>query len=276
MLTDAIAAERFRLLRDRSALFWGFCFAPIVGFMVNVGGDLFLRHVVKKPMPGVTIGLIDQALKALSNGASTFGALFLMIGAAAILAGDYRWETWRLLTPRNTRRNLLLAKLIVVGEAVFWSLILTAILSAVAAMIGAGINGKIITLSMFGRNAFDMLGVLAITWLEAMTLAALAAGVGVLTRSTMGVVIACLGARFIQTILSGTLGMMEQGRPPSWKLLAMPVFDADLLRGALLDPATLGPAANSAGVAFAVLAVWIVALATGAVFLFSRQDLTKE
>ncbi len=29
MLADAITAERFRLLRDRSALFWGFCFAPI-------------------------------------------------------------------------------------------------------------------------------------------------------------------------------------------------------------------------------------------------------
>jgi ABC-2 type transport system permease protein len=276
MLTDAIAAERFRLLRDRSALFWGFCFAPIVGFMVSVGGDLFLRHMIKKPMPGMTIGLIDQALKALSNGASTFGALFLMIGAAAILAGDYRWETWRLLTPRNTRRNLLLAKLVVVGEAVFWSLVLTAVLSAFAAVIGAGINGKAITLSMFGRNAFDMLGVLAITWLEAMTLAALAACVGVLSRSTMGVVVACLGARFVQTLLSGALGMMEQGRPPSWKLLAMPVFDADLLRGALLDPTTLGAASNSAGVAFAVLAVWIAALTTGAVFLFGRQDLTKE
>src|SRR4051812_2953959 len=159
MLADAIAAERFRLLRDRSALFWGFCFAPIVGFMLSVGGDLFLRNVIKKPMPGATIGLIDQMLKALSNGASTFGALFLMIGAAAILAGDYRWETWRLLTPRNTRRNLLLAKLIVVGEAVFWSLILTAVLSALAAVIGSAINGKALSVSMFDRNLFDMIGV---------------------------------------------------------------------------------------------------------------------
>ena len=31
-------------------------------------------------------------IKALAGGASTFGALFLMIGAAAILAGDYRWR----------------------------------------------------------------------------------------------------------------------------------------------------------------------------------------
>lgn len=275
MLADAIAAERFRLLRDRSALFWGFCFAPLVGFLLSVGGDLFLRNVIKKPMPGVTVGLVDQVIKALSGGSSTFGALFLMIGAAAVLASDYRWETWRLLTPRNTRQNLLLAKLVVVGEAVFWSLLLIAVLSAAAAIIGAGINGKALTLSMFDRNLFDAIGVLAITWLEAMTLAALAACVGVLSRSTMGVVIACLGVRFVETVLSSSLRMMEQGQP-SWKLLAIPVYDADLLRAALLDPTQLGQASGSAGAALAVLAAWVAALAAGAVLLFRRQDLTKE
>jgi ABC-2 type transport system permease protein len=275
MLTDAIAAERFRLLRDRSALFWGFCFAPIVGFLLSIGGDLFLRYVVKKPMPGLGIGLLDQMIKALAGGASTFGALFLMIGAAAILAGDYRWETWRLLTPRNTRPNLLLAKLVVVGEAVFWSLALTAVLSAAAAVIGAGINGKPLAVSMFDRNLFDVLGVLAITWLEAMTLAALAACIGVLSRSSMGVVVACLGVRFVQTVLASSLRMMEQGQS-SWKLLAIPVYDADLLRATLLEPTMLGQTASSAGAALAMLAVWTAVLTTCAVLLFRRQDLTKE
>lgn len=275
MLTDAIAAERFRLLRDRSALFWGFCFAPIVGFLLSIGGDLFLHYVVKKPMPGLGIGLLDQMIKALAGGASTFGALFLMIGAAAILAGDYRWETWRLLTPRNTRQNLLLAKLVVVGEAVFWSLALTAVLSAAAAVIGAGINGKPLAVSMFDRNLFDVLGVLAITWLEAMTLAALAACIGVLSRSSMGVVVACLGVRFVQTVLASSLRMMEQGQS-SWKLLAIPVYDADLLRATLLEPTMLGQTASSAGAALAMLAVWTAVLTTCAVLLFRRQDLTKE
>jgi len=274
MLADAIAAERFRLLRDRSTLFWGFCFAPIVGFMINIGGDLFLRYMIKKPMPGMTVGLLDQVIKAVAGGAGTFGALFLMIGAAAILAGDYRWETWRLLTPRNTRQNLLLAKLVVVGEAIFWSLALTAVLSAVAAILGSAISQRGLTLSMFGRNLFDLIGVVAITWLEAMTIAALAACVGVLTRSTMGVVIACLGLRFIEGMLANVLRAMEP--PGSWKLLANPAYDADLLRAALLDPSQLGQASGSAGPALAVLLVWIAALAAGAVVLFRRQDLTKE
>jgi len=275
MLADAIAAERFRLLRDRSTLFWGFCFAPLIGFILSVGGDLFMRFVFKKPLPGLAVGLVDQVIKALANGASTFGALFLMIGAAAVLAGDYRWETWRLLTPRNTRQNLLLAKLVVVGEAVFWSLLLTAVLSALAALVGSAINGKTLVISLLDRNPFDIVGVLAITWLEAMTLAALAACVGVVSRSTLGVVIACLGVRFVQTILAGALRAMEQG-PPSWKLLSMPVFDADLLRAALLAPDQLGAAGSSAGVALLALLAWTAALTAAAVWLFRRQDLTKE
>ncbi len=275
MLADAIAAERFRLLRDRSALFWGFCFAPLVGFVLSVGGDLFLRAVVRKPMPGVTVGLVDQVIKALADGASTFSVLFLMIGAAAVLAGDYRWETWRLLTPRNTRQNLLLAKLIVVGEAIFWSLVLTAVLAAAAAVIGSAISQRPLAFSMFDRNLFDAVGVLAVTWLEAMTLAALAAGVGVLTRSTMGVVIVCLGVRFVQTVLASSLRLLEQGQP-SWKLMAIPVYDADLLRATLLDASQLGAPAANAGPALAILAAWVALLTAGAVFLFRRQDLTKE
>lgn len=275
MLADAIAAERFRLLRDRSTLFWGFCFAPLVGFLLSVGGDLLLRFAIKKPMPGLTVGLVDQMTTTLSNGASTFGALFLMIGAAAVLAGDYRWETWRLLTPRNTRQNLLLAKLTVVGEAVFWSLLLSAVLSGFAALIGSAINGKTVAVSLLDRNPFDIVGVLAITWLEAMTLAALAACVGVLSRSTLGVVIACLGVRFVQTILAGALRAMEQG-PPDWKLLSIPVFDADLLRAALLAPDQLGAAGGAAGVALAALLAWTAVLTAAAVWLFRRQDLTKE
>lgn len=275
MLADAIAAERFRLLRDRSTLFWGFAFAPLIGFLLSVGGELFLRFAIKKPMPGDAVGLVDQVVKTLSNGASTFDALFLMIGAAAVLAGDYRWETWRLLTPRNTRQNLLLSKLVVVGEAVFWSLLLSAVLSAVAALVGTAISGKALTMTLLDRNLFDVVGVLAITWLEAMTLAALAACVGVLSRSTLGVVIACLGVRFVQTIVAGVMRTLEQG-PPSWKLLSIPVFDADLLRAALLAPDQLGAAGGSAGVALVALLLWTAALTAAAVWLFRRQDLTKE
>ena len=251
MLADAIAAERFRLLRDRTALFWGFGFMPLVGFFLAIGGDLFVRTVIKRPMPGATLDLAAQVIKALGNGASTMAALFLMIGAASILAGDYRWETWRLRTPRNSRFNLLAAKLIVIGAA---------------------INSKAIVASTLGLS--EIAGVFVVTWLEAMSLAALAACVAVVARSPMAAVVVCLVVRFVQSILAAALGAMAP--EPTWKVLAIPAYDADLLRAFVTAPSHAGPDGGPAGWALLVLLGWIAALTAGAIVLFQRQDLTRE
>jgi ABC-2 type transport system permease protein len=75
--------------------------------------------------------------------------------------------------------------------------------------------------------------------------------------------------------MASSLRLLEQGQP-SWKLMAIPVYDADLLRATLLDASQLGAPAANAGPALAILAAWIALLTAGAVFLFRRQDLTKE
>ena len=273
MLADAIAAERFRLLRDRSALFWGFCFAPLVGFFLAIGGDLFVRNIIKRPFPGASVDLAGQVIKALGNGASTMAVLFLMIGAASILAGDYRWETWRLRTPRNSRFNLLAAKLIVIGEAVLWNLVLTVALTLAAAVIGAGINTKAIVLSAAGSGVAQIAGVFVVTWLEVMSLAALAACMAVVARSPMAAVVVCLVVRFVQSILSAALGMTPE---PTWKALAIPAYDADLLRALVTAPSHAGLDGGPAGWALLVLLGWTAALTAGAIVMFQRQDLTRE
>ena len=117
MLADAIAAERFRLSRDRVSLFWGFAFAPLITMLFSMAVDLFTRAVLHRTIPGETAYLANRAMGAVAGASGPFTALFLLIGAAAIFAGDYRWETWRLITPRNSRVNLLAAKLIVFAEA---------------------------------------------------------------------------------------------------------------------------------------------------------------
>ncbi len=46
MLADAIAAERFRLSRDRVSLFWGFAFALLVAMLFSIAVDMFTRAVL--------------------------------------------------------------------------------------------------------------------------------------------------------------------------------------------------------------------------------------
>ena len=127
MLADAIAAERFRLWRNRISLFWGFAFAPLVAMLFSMAIDMFTRVILHRTIPGETTDLANRAMGAVAGASGPITALFLLIGAAAIFAGDYRWETWRLVTPRNSRVSLLAASLIVFGEAAAWSLLATAI-----------------------------------------------------------------------------------------------------------------------------------------------------
>ncbi|MBO9557648.1 MAG: ABC transporter permease [Caulobacter sp.] len=270
MLADAIAAERFRLSRDRVALFWGFGFMPLVAMLFSMAGDLFVRLVLRKGVPGeTTVDLANRAMGAVAGASGPITALFLLIGAAAIFAGDYRWETWRLITPRNHRVNLLAAKLIVFAEAAAWSLLLTAVTAVLAGLFGSVVNhGRLVgpPTGFLGHFA----GVFIITWLEVLLIGALAALVGVLTRSTLGAVIAGLVTVFVQSTLAATM------QDTTWKSLAIPAYAGRILKTFLTAPVGFRPEAGPAGLALVLLLVWLVVLAGGATALFRRQDLTKE
>jgi ABC-2 type transport system permease protein len=272
MLADAIAAERFRLSRDRVSLFWGFGFMPLIAMLFSMAGDLFVRIVLRRGVPGeTTVDLANRAMGAVAGASGPITALFLLIGAAAIFAGDYRWETWRLITPRNSRINLLSAKLIVFGEAAAWSLLLTAITSVLAGLFAsvvghATVVGPSVGPAFIGQYA----GVVLVTWLEVAVIGALAALIGVATRSTLGAVIAGLVVVFVQSTLAATI------QAATWKSLLIPAYAGRVLKTFVIAPAEARPDAGPAGLALALLLAWFVVLAGAAVALFRRQDLTKE
>lgn len=271
MLADAIAAERFRLSRDRVSLFWGFGFMPLVAMLFSMAGDLFVRAVLRRPMPGGTVDLANRALGAVAGASGPITALFLLIGAAAIFAGDYRWETWRLITPRNSRVNLLAAKLIVFAEVAAWSLLLTAVTAVLAGLFGSVANHSTLVGPSAGP-AFvgQYAGVMLVTWLEVLLVGGLAALIGVLTRSTLGAVIAGLVIVFVQSTLAATLHAV------TWKSLLVPAYAGRVLKTFLAAPAEARPEGGPAALALVFLLLWLVVLAGGAVALFRRQDLTRE
>ena len=271
MLADAIAAERFRLARDRVSLFWGFGFAPIAAMLFSMAGDLFVRLALRRTVPGLTTDLANRAMGAVAGASGPVTALFLLIGAAAIFAGDYRWETWRLVTPRNSRPNLLIAKLTVFAEAAGWSLLLTAVGSVLAGLFSSVVNHSTLVGPAVG-SAFlgHFAGVFLITWLEVLLIGGLAAVIGIVTRSTLGAVIAGLVVVVAQSTLAATM----QGS--TWKSLAVPAYAGRVLKTFVAAPAEVRPEAGPAGLGLVLLVVWLVVLAGAAVLLFRRQDLTRE
>ncbi|MBC7667684.1 MAG: hypothetical protein H7236_04285 [Gemmatimonadaceae bacterium] len=113
-------------------------------------------------------------------------------------------------------------------------------------------------------------GVFLITWLQLMLVGALAAVIGVVTRSTMGAVVAGL----VVVVAQSTLATMAQ--ESTWKTLAIPAYAARLLKTFVAAPAGMRPEAGPAGLGLLLMALWLAALVAGALVLFKRQDLTKE
>jgi ABC-2 type transport system permease protein len=232
---------------------------------------MFTRAVLHRTIPGETTDLANRAMGAVAGASGPFTALFLLIGAAAIFAGDYRWETWRLITPRNSRTNLLAAKLIVFAEVAAWSLLFTAFTAVLAGLFSSLVNDARLV-SPPGGSAFlgHFAGVFLITWLEVMLVGALAGLVGVVTRSTMGAVIAGLVVVFVQSTLAATM------QATTWKSLAIPAYAGRILKAFVAAPDEMRPEAGPAGLALLLLLAWLAVLAASAVTLFRRQDLTKE
>ena len=271
MLADAIAAERFRLIRDRTAVFWGFLFAPFAALLFSMAGDLFVRLTFRRTIPGATTDLANRALGAVAGASGPVTALFLLIGAAAIFAGDYRWETWRLVTPRNSRLNLLAAKLIVFAEAAAWSLLLTAVAAVLGGLFSSVFNAAPLVRSGAGAAFLGQFaGVFLVTWLEVLMIGALAALVGVVTRSTLGAVIAGLVVVVVQSTAAAAV------QAASWKTLAIPAYAARTLKTFVAAPEGFRPDAGPAGLGLVMLLAWLAVLVVGGLVLFKRQDLTKE
>lgn len=272
MLADAVAAERFRLIRDRTGLFWGFLFAPLVSLVLGLGGQLLTALFRAPRIPAaMKADIAGRMVAAISGWPLLFAMLFMLVGAAAIFAGDYRWETWRLIVPRNSRLNLLLGKFVVYAEWTAISLVLLALVGVVlqvtgVIILGGGLSGPRSGGVFLGQFA----GVFAISWLEVLLAGALAALIGVLTRSTLGAVLAGQGLLVLQSLV----GTMAQA--PSWKTLALPAYSARLLKVFVQSPSGMRPENGPVALGLALMVFWLVALAAGAIALFLRQDLTRE
>ena len=128
MLVDAIRAEGFRLTKNRTAVFWSALFVPILSVVISgltslvlKGGETKLLGETRAPaeltdmLGRGTLDMGEALITAAGSLANPLMLLFVLIGAATIYAGDYRWETWRLISARNSRSNLILAKLGIVA-----------------------------------------------------------------------------------------------------------------------------------------------------------------
>lgn len=288
MLADAFAAERLRFFKARGVLFWSLGFVPLVTILMGLVQGLVMRSAIARaaaagdPAAALARGptfLLDQTMEAVSGSNVFIVQLFFLIAGSAILAGDYRWETWRFLTPRNTRANLLLAKLATFAMATLIGLVLLALGGIIGATLSATLIGGGVEWAKAGADPIKpLLGMFGISFLEMMALGAFAAVVAVLTRAGLAALLVPVGVWIFQGVVMGQVskGFADPFAPPLPYLAGFPVLQSDLLKAALSPPEfAIGNAVNWPAALLALL-LWIAGLTALAVWLFRRQDLTRE
>ena len=290
MLVDAIRAEGFRLSRNRTALFWSLAFVPILsvaigaltsfvlkGSETRILGDEKMPEELKAALAGGTLDMADALVTAAGNLGNPLVLLFVLIGAATLYAGDYRWETWRLITARNSRINLLLAKLAVVAVLALTAMGFMLVASLIENLIKAAVFERSLTFALTGEMAGQFLGFAALSGLRILQFAMMGMLAAVVTRSLLAALFVPLVfgiAQFFSPQMLGPMGVM----PDAWlSVLVNPGAATDAIQAAIAGG--VRAAALPDGLlpkAWVSLTLWTVVPLAGALAWFRRQDLSKE
>ncbi len=289
MLADAFRAEAYRFVRNRTAVFWSIAFVPILGIVFSIGGNLMLRANASRltadnAPPEVTAllagGPIDLGAKLVERAgdlANPMILLFVLIGAATLYAGDYRWETWRLISARNTRPNLLMGKIGVVGLTALVAMVLLLIASVIGEAIKGAILGQPLGFSLSGEDGLQILTQAGLSWLRIMQVTMLALLAATVTRSLLAALLVPLVVSVSQFFSPQMLGGTGLG-PDSWvAILVNPGAGVDAIRAAVKGGAAAQMLPDGLVMkGWISLILWLLWPLAAALAWFQRQDLSKE
>ncbi len=290
MLVDAIRAEGFRLSKNRTALFWSLAFVPIIAVVIGavtnfvlkgsetkILGDTEMPPEVREALTRGTLDMGEALVQAAAGLANPLVLLFVLIGAATIYAGDYRWETWRLISARNSRINLLLAKLAVVAMLALAAMGFMLVAGVIENLIKAAVFERALAFSLTGEMVGHFLGFVGLSWLRILQFAMMGMLAAVVTRSLLAALFVPLVFGIAQFFTPNPL--MQMGvMPDAWlAILLNPGAATDAIQASIMG----GPvaAALPEGLllkAWISLILWTLAPLAGALAWFRRQDQSKE
>jgi ABC-2 type transport system permease protein len=224
------------------------------------------------------------------------GRLILLGFTAVVFAGEYQWQTWKNIVPRNRRAPLILIKFFALGVFVVVAFLLMSLIWT----LGVGLLSQIVGVSygpkITGDVLSDFAGDYALTVGLAFTSTLIAAGyaalAAMLTRSILGGVLVGFALTFAESlsivalILIGTL--LEIPRivnlyrlTPGYNLLNVASWindkvalnmDVEVKSGVKYVKYVLS---DSLTFSMVVLAVWVFGLIALTAYLFRRQDITS-
>lgn len=221
------------------------------------------------------------------------GRLLLIGFAAVIFAGEYQWNTWKNVVPRNRRLVLLLTKFITLGVFVVFAFVTMSIIMAVGTwllvLIAGGTYGPPVTAEVVRDVAGDYTRSAGLAFVSMQIAAGYASLAAMLTHSILGGVLVGFGATLVEGLSAAALsliafflempGILELYRfTPTYNLLNVNewiVNDKSLAIRMDIGPSMRVVLSDSLAFSVLMLAAWVIGLITVTAIWFQRQDITS-
>jgi ABC-type transport system involved in multi-copper enzyme maturation permease subunit len=278
-----MSAESAKLLRHKATWFlvWLYPVAFTIIFLIAIvvglmGGD-------QRPEPSTLAGWIDDTTIIWQAPGNSFGRYLIAAWVAVVFAGEYGWNTWKLIVPHRSRAALMAAKyaLIVILFAIAFSL--TALITILGLWVEDLATGEAtptgitagLLLTAQGKAA---LAAIAPTFLT-IGYASLAA---ILTRSTIAALVITIVVLTVEQLLFTFAPLISLRYPATmWALYhALPGYHLANLSQWVGEGAALarplpptGEVALPWATSLAVAGAWIVGTIALAFAAFRRQDI---
>jgi ABC-2 type transport system permease protein len=282
-MLDALSAETLKLTRHKATWFlvWIYPLLFLALFLMGIAIGLSRPAHAAVPVSAATWMAPAAMIWKLPN--QTIGRFLIAAYVAVVFAGEYGWNTWKLIVPHRTRASLIAAKLALVFLLFAAAFLLTAVISILLTWMGglatgqpapAGITAAAI-LHMHGKAA---LGGLA-PFLFAVASTSLAA---VLTRSTIAALVIGIVVAVLEPILVNFGPLLSSYAPGLvWSLFhGLPAYHLANLTSWIAEGGprrALFPDGRAVAldwtISLAVMAAWTAALTAATFESFRRQDI---
>jgi hypothetical protein len=280
-MLDVISAEALKFRRHRAT--WGLVWIWPLGVLFILSMAIVIQ-VAKGEVggPESAAGWVDDAADFWQVAAEPFGRYLFCAFAAVVFAGEYGWNTWKLIVPHRARGSLIAAKYVVALGLLICGVTLAALLFnllnwfkdlATGTPIPAGITAG----ALFKAHGLAFLAVLG-PILFSVAYTSLAA---ILTRSTIGALVIGLVVTTVERLFGAFAPILEPGAPGLVNFLyqVLPSYHLSNLRAWFMDggvmtvPFPSGPFSTAPGVSAAIVGVWTLGLIALTFRAFRRQDI---
>jgi ABC-2 type transport system permease protein len=295
-MRDLFRAEWLKIAGNRwvsGCLIWIF---PIVAFgaVVVLALILSLSSSAREGFRGDNSPLwTESAMTVWNIPNNPVGRLILLGFTAVVFAGEYQWQTWKNIVPRNRRVPLILIKFLALGVFVVVAFLLMSLIWT----LGVGLLSQIVGVSYGPKITSDVLSdfagdyslTVALTFTSTLIAAGYAALAAMLTRSILGGVLVGFALTFAENL--SIVGLLLIGYflniprivhlyrlTPGYNLLNVTSWINDKV--ALNMDVDVGPnvkyvLSDSLTFSVVVLVVWVFGLIALTAYLFRRQDITS-